>query len=78
MVQVVKNLCAMQETEFHPWVGKIPWRRDWLPTLVVLLGESLGLRSALKTICNAFNRGYMKSVCFDTFKLHEDSMKALH
>ncbi|KAB0351655.1 hypothetical protein FD754_016512, partial [Muntiacus muntjak] len=24
---------------FDPWVGKIPWRREWLPTLVFLLGE---------------------------------------
>ena len=25
--------------EFHPWVGKIPWRREWLPTPVFLPGE---------------------------------------
>ena len=25
---------------FDPWVGKIPWRRKWKPTLVYLLGES--------------------------------------
>ena len=25
---------------FHPWVGKIPWRREWQPTPVFLLGES--------------------------------------
>ena len=24
---------------FSPWVGKIPWRRKWLPTLVFLPGE---------------------------------------
>ena len=28
---------------FHPWVGKIPWRRAWLPTLVPR--ESHGQRS---------------------------------
>ena len=28
----VKNLPAMQET-FNPWVGEIPWRREWLTTL---------------------------------------------
>ena len=27
---------------FHPWVGKIPWRRKWQPTPVFLPGESLG------------------------------------
>ena len=24
---------------FDPWVGKIPWRRAWQPTLVFLPGE---------------------------------------
>ena len=27
---------------FDPWVGRIPWRRAWLPTPVFLCGESLG------------------------------------
>ena len=31
--------------EFNPWVGKIPWRREWLPTSVFLPGESYGQRS---------------------------------
>ena len=30
---------------FNPWVGKIPWRRKWQPTLVFLPGESHGQRS---------------------------------
>ena len=25
---------------FDPWVGKIPWRRIWLPTPIFLPGES--------------------------------------
>ena len=25
---------------FHPWVRKIPWRRKWQPTPVILLGQS--------------------------------------
>ena len=41
----VKNLPAMQETQFDPWVEKIPWRREWLPTAVFLPGESHGQRS---------------------------------
>ena len=28
-----------------PWVGKIPWRREWQPTPVSLPGESHGQRS---------------------------------
>ena len=27
---------------FNPWVRKIPWRRTWQPTPVVLPGESHG------------------------------------
>ena len=30
---------------FDPWVGKIPWRREWLPIPVFLPGESHGQRS---------------------------------
>ena len=30
---------------FDPWVGKLPWRREWKPTPVFLLGESHGQRS---------------------------------
>ena len=30
---------------FDPWVGKIPWRREWQPTPVFLPGESHGQRS---------------------------------
>ena len=32
-------------SQFHPWVGKIPWRRAWQPTPVFLPGESCGQRS---------------------------------
>ena len=36
IAQLVKNLPAMQETQFNSWVGKIRWRRDRLPTPVFL------------------------------------------
>ena len=38
----------MQETKRHgfdPWVGKLPWRKAWLPAPVFLPGESHGHRS---------------------------------
>ena len=47
---MVKACLPMQETKrcrFDPWVGKIPWRRVWQPTLVFLPGESHGQRSLL-------------------------------
>ena len=31
--------------QFNPWVRKIPWRREWLPTPVFLPGESHEQRS---------------------------------
>ena len=40
----VKNLPAMQETGFNPWVRKILWRRAWQPP-VFLPGESHEQRS---------------------------------
>ena len=30
---------------FNPWVGKIPWKREWPPTPVFLPGEFHGQRS---------------------------------
>ena len=43
VAQLVKNLPAMWET----WVGKIPWRRERLPTPVFWPGEFHGLYSPL-------------------------------
>ena len=31
--------------QFDPWVGKVPWRRQWKPTPTFLPGESHGQRS---------------------------------
>ena len=30
---------------FNPWVGKIPWRRKWQSTPILLPGKSHGQRS---------------------------------
>ena len=45
MPQVVKNLPGMQETRVNLWVEKVPWRREWQPTPVLLPRKSLGQRS---------------------------------
>ena len=48
MVLVVKNLPANagdMRCRFDLWVGKIPWRKEWQPTLEFLPGESHGQRS---------------------------------
>ena len=48
VVLVVKNLPANagdMRCRFDLWVGKIPWRKEWQPTLEFLPGESHGQRS---------------------------------
>ena len=40
--QMVKNLPVMEETWLDPWVRKIPWRRECLPTPVFSPGEFHG------------------------------------
>ena len=41
-----KKICLQyRRLWFDPWVEKIPWRREWLPTPVFLPGESRGQRS---------------------------------
>ena len=42
---VGKNLPVTQETQFDPWIRKIPWRRKWPPTPVFSPRESHGQRS---------------------------------
>ena len=45
MAQTGENLLVMRGTWIDPWVGKIPWRRAYQPTLVFLLGKFHGQRS---------------------------------
>ena len=40
-----ESTCQGRRCRFHPWVGKIPWRRKWQPTPVFLPGDSHGQRS---------------------------------
>ena len=40
-----ESACSAGDGEFHPWIGKIPWRRAWQPPPVLLPGESHGQRS---------------------------------
>ena len=47
----VHSLAVVQEQQFvpapgfDPWLGKIPWRREWLPTPVFLPGNFHGFYS---------------------------------
>ena len=43
---VGKQYCLQcRRLQFDFWVRKIPWRREWQPTAVFLLGKSYGQRS---------------------------------
>ena len=36
------STCKCRRPGFNSWVGKIPWRRKWQPTPVLLLGKFHG------------------------------------
>ena len=42
-----ESACQCKRPKFSPWVGKIPWRREWLTTPVFLPGESHGQRKGV-------------------------------
>ena len=44
MVKNPPGMQELQETQFHPRVGKTPWRRTQQPTPVFSPGESHGQR----------------------------------
>ena len=52
VAQMVNNLPAIQETQFLTLGQKIPWRREWQPTPVLLHGE----------ICKTEKLGGLKSM----------------
>ena len=38
IAQAVKNCLQCRRLEIYPWVRKVSWRREWLPTAVFLPG----------------------------------------
>ena len=61
VAQLVKNPPAMWDTWVDPWVGKIPWRRERLPTPVFWPGEFHGLYSPW---------GYQELTPLSNFDIH--------
>jgi len=45
VAQMVRTCLQCRRLELDPWVWKIPWRRKWYPTPVLLPRKSHGWRS---------------------------------
>ena len=43
--EAISQCSRIKRCRFHPWVGKIPWRRKWPSTPGFLPGESHGQRN---------------------------------
>ena len=48
-----ESTCQCRIHKFDPWIGKILWRKEWLPIPVFLLGKSHGQRSLVG--CSSWN-----------------------
>ena len=72
MAQLVKNPPAMWKPGFDPWVGKIPWRRERLPTPVFLPGESHGQRSLAGQSMESQRVGHDLATCTFIFSADTD------
>ena len=53
----------VQRRAFDPWVGKIPWRRTWQPTSVLLPGESMGRGAWRAAVCGVTKSWTRLSTC---------------
>ena len=58
-----------ERPRFNPWVGKILWRRAWLPTPVLLPGEAHGQRNLV---------GYSPCGCKDQTRLKRQHNTRTH
>ena len=61
-----ESACSVGD-RFNPWLRKIPWRRAWQPTPVLLPGESHGQESLA---------GYIHRVALSWTRLKQLSMHA--
>ena len=57
---------------FNLWVGKMPWRKEWQPTPVFLLGKSHGQRS----LAGYSPWGHKELVMTDPLRAHTHSLNS--
>ena len=65
MAQMVKNLPQCRRPRFDPWVGKTPWRTEWLPTPVFLPREFHGQEDSgrVNKACHHVGKTQLHSLC---------------
>ena len=51
-----ESACNARRPGFDPWVRNIPWRKEWLPTLVILPTETYRQRSPAGYFTCTFNK----------------------
>ena len=74
---LVKNLPAMQETpQFDSWVGKIPWRRNRLPTPGFWPGEFHGIAESQKELSD-FQFNGNNQVSLEVSKIFKSSSPSI-
>ena len=75
--QMVKICLQCRRPSFDPWVGKIPWRREWLPTPLRLPGEFHRQRSlvGLNPWCRRVRHDWATNTFMSlfTFSAHKNS-----
>ena len=84
MAQRIKRLPTRWKTwvqslrpGFDPWVRKIPWRRQWHPTPVLLPGKSHGRRS-LQAIVDGLTKSQTTEWLHFRFQLYSPTFISLH
>ena len=70
VTQMVKNLSAVQDTRFDPWVEKIPWRKEQLPTPVFWPGEFHGLLHGVTKSWKRLNDFHLPKRQNESFTYH--------
>ena len=71
---MVKNLPTTRRPGFDPWVGKIPWTKEWQPTPVFLPGEFHGQRS----LVGYSPQGHKESDMTERLTRHNFQVKPLY
>jgi len=81
VLQLASQFLQCRRPGSNPWVRKIPWRKEWLPTPVFLPEEFHGQRSLVgpgpwshkesamteQLTLSLFTKGYMKSAASPGF-----------